>query len=438
MVMMSFSIRFPLDNLKCNAEVKKIRESKDTSPQDKYRKAHDIIREEVMQILNSSTLDKLVLDERLAASDDLIESIMCDTTTWRLPGKFAPPSLPDTCDNVFKVRSLERDVGMCFTLFHRSALMAMKKLEGHYGRDKIFTKGPEAEAMMTIGSYTPPLFAENGLMTIEVNYNLMSGKKPNQSTHLSEPYGGMFWIHSSRVIPKMSSVGYRLYPGKRYTVYLKKDIYVLMEPPYETQCRDYTKAYKQSILQNELIMDLGTPLSQEACLDECVAKQAVVHESCKCWPPVLPFRHENNSAFRDMKWCPTDKEEFCYSEFVKNCLESCPADCLQEHYEVVIKERKNPDPGSLDFDADSLPAEELEKKRIKINMYQPRTLIDIVFTSNEETYHDYYPYMDAISLVVDIAGLFGLFLALSMDYVIDFCEFIRDWVRQRRRVSFIH
>jgi hypothetical protein len=316
--------------------------------------------------------------------------------------------------------------------------MAMKKLKGNYGRDKIVYQDPEALSMMAYGSYTPPLFADNGLMTIKVNYNLMPANFANQSTHLSEPYGGMFWLHSSRVIPKMSTVGYRLYPGKRYTVYLKKDIFRLMKPPYQTKCRNYSEEYESNIVASGRIMDLSTPLSQESCLDECIAKQSVSHEFCKCWPPVLPFRHDNNSEYRDLKWCSSDKEEFCYSEFVKNCSDSCPTDCLQENYEVVIKENKNPEPGALQFEMDSLPADQVEKKKIEMNMFQPETLIDVIFSSNEETYHDHDKDLDAISLVVNIAGLFGLFLALSMDYAIDLFEYIRDLVRKRRRISFIN
>lgn len=166
-------------------------------------------------------------------------------------------------------------------------------------------------AMFSTGFYSPPQFVGNGLLTIKVNYNfepITIGA--NQSTSLDAPYGGKFWIHPNRAIPKMSTIGYQLEPGRHYTVYIRKSIANLMKPPYVTKCRNYTENYGSVIGATTKLIDLAVPMSRDACIDECIAKNAVEnHTHCGCWPPVLPYRKDNQTEkAKTLRFCSEESK----------------------------------------------------------------------------------------------------------------------------------
>ena len=79
----------------------------------------------------------------------------------------------------------------------------------------------------------------------------------------------------------------------------------------------------------------------------------------------------------------------------------------------------------------------MKEKKIyqKYNLDQPETIIDIVFATNEETHHEHSAALNLIDLVVDMAGLFGLFLSLSAVHLIDAYEYLRHKVRNRTQVG---
>ena len=81
--------------------------------------------------------------------------------------------------------------------------------------------------------------------------------------------------------------------------------------------------------------------------------------------------------------------------------------------------------------------EKLREKKIyhKYNLNQPETVIDIVFASNEETHHEHSAALELIDLIVNMAGLFGLFLSLSAVHLIDFYEFLREKIRNRTQIG---
>lgn len=164
--------------------------------------------------------------------------------------------------------------------------------------------------MYALGFYSPPMFPGNGLLTLKINYNLESPRDgSNQSTKLDEPFRGKFWIHSNRIIPKMSTTGYQLFPGKHYTIYLTKSIEHLMEPPYVTKCRNYSREYREK-LPSGVLMDLAIPMSRTACIDECISRMSIENTThCGCWPPVIPFRKDNQTEkMKSVKWCDNQSE----------------------------------------------------------------------------------------------------------------------------------
>ncbi|KAI1298720.1 hypothetical protein HDE_04072 [Halotydeus destructor] len=387
---------------------------------------------------NLSGYRKLPKKVALTSGKQLLESIECDRKTWQAgDGKYEAYSLPDICYNVHKVRTVEK-AGVCFTLFHEASLIAMLKGEKlHTNRNfSDFTIGKDLErqvneeAMDAVGlgstwnSFTH-IFAENTLLTLEVNYNLEPTRRPNQSTALDVPYGGKFWVHSNRIIPKMSTLGFELFPGRKYTLYIQKETTIRMQPPYKTACKDYEQEYR-NLLAHNVTLDLQVPLSQEACVDECIGNEAVRNvQLCGCWPSVLPFRKHNNSLDRmNIKWCADNVD--CYSIFEKRCRKNCPNDCKEEYYEILIKEVPEPNELKMQKRFDETPESKWDRIYRSYNPYQPTTKIQVVFRTSEESVYIHEPAHELISLLVEVAGLLGLFLGLSVVYTFDVYEMIRN------------
>lgn len=420
------------------AEVIKIRSDESLNETEKYHQSNEKIKKEVESKISSLTLKSYFEPAiGLVTSRELIEYIDCNLAFWRKPGRFSHPSIPDSCDNLHKIRLIDKFAGVCFTLFHETVLKALKK-GPRLGLDDFWKQDEGVQEFIATGEMTPKvLYPENGLLRMMVDFNMRAMDKKlnetfvNESTDLSDAYGGKFWVHSNRIVPKLSMTGYTLRPGKHYVFYLKRTIYNLLPPPYVTRCRNYTREYMATVKDP---LTLSTPISREACIDECVVRYSINNKECKCWPTPVPYRRDNQTEKRqESRFCEESKgkDETCYSNFVNTCEDLCSPDCRQDFYEMTIKEKPFPDhlewllikdtKGNFYHEAHM---DDIKAEFDRLNPYHPPTIVDIVFATNEETYHNHYAKINIIDLIVNIAGLLGLFLSLSADASIDLLEFL--------------
>ena len=421
------------------AEVSKIREDASLNETEKYHLSNEKIEKEINSKLTGLTL-KSYFEQAMGivTSQELIEYIECNLGFWRKPGKFSRPSLPDSCDNLFKVRLVDNQAGVCFTLFHETVMKALKK-GPRLGLDDFWKQDEKITEFVNTGEMTPVLYPENGLLHMRIDFNMRAMDErfndtfANESTDLSDAYGGKFWIHSNRVIPKLSMTGYTLRPGKHYVFYIKRTVYNLLPPPFVTGCRNYTHEYLES---EQDPLSLAVPISREACIDECIVRHSVNSKQCSCWPTPVPYRRDNQTEKRqESRFCENTKsgDETCYSNFVGACEVQCAPDCRQDFYEMTIKEKQFPSEQEWMLIRDTKGnfyhegnMEDIKEEVDRINPYHPPTIVDIVFATTEETYHNHYAKINMIDLIVNIAGLLGLFLSLSADASIDFLEFLID------------
>ena len=123
----------------------------------KYKVISDAVRAHFEPLPLTQYFDR---SKKLATSKNLIRAITCDRETWKIPGKFSRPSLPDICDNIYKTRAIDRENGVCITLFHEAGLIAMKD-HGSFldklGRDEIQTEDPQQMRKIS-SSIESPLF----------------------------------------------------------------------------------------------------------------------------------------------------------------------------------------------------------------------------------------------------------------------------------------
>lgn len=444
-----------LSKLEVADQVNKIRSDESLNETEKYLKAHEIISPEVDRKFKDISVNSYFDNSSgIVSSKELIEFIDCYLTLWRKPGKFSKPSILEVCDNLLKVRLIDQTAGVCFTLFHEAILKAIHENPlKRIGIDDFWELDEESKALFAGMDHTPKfLYPENGLLRIKIDFNMRANDPrfnlslANESTDLRDAYGGRFWIHSNRYIPKLSMTGYTLRPGKHYTFYLKRTVYNLLEPPFETRCRNYSKEYREKLLWFPI--DLSIPISRESCIDECIVNQSIIAKNdCNCWPTPIPYRRDNQTSERqNLKFCKAEKghDETCYSNFVPVCEAVCLPDCRQDFYEIMIKERPFIGPSEqqlLDDTKGTLhhlfeDKDDVRKEFDKINPFHPPTVVDIVFATNEETHHNHYPALTIIELIVNVAGLIGLFLSLSADVTIDFLEWIIEKAVQKHKSYF--
>ena len=124
--------------------------SKNSSFSEAYIEKHGIISSAVTDLLRDLPLSEYFNPKTgLVTSKELITYLMCDRQTWNRKdrknlGKY---SLNDTCENVYKIRAIDRSNGICSTLFHDAALEALQKTKigSTFGRDDILSPDPEAQ-----------------------------------------------------------------------------------------------------------------------------------------------------------------------------------------------------------------------------------------------------------------------------------------------------
>lgn len=123
--------------------------SKNSSFEQEYTEKHKLISSAVTDLFKDVPLrDYFDPKTGLVTSNQLITYLMCDRQTWKnSEGKnLARYSLFDTCQNIYKIRAIDQANGLCFTLFHEAALIALQKtgLDSKRGRDEIITPDPES------------------------------------------------------------------------------------------------------------------------------------------------------------------------------------------------------------------------------------------------------------------------------------------------------
>ena len=123
--------------------------AKNASFEEEYADKHKLISSAVTELLKDVPLsDYFDPKNGLVTSKQLITYLMCDQQTWKRSdgSNLARYSLNDTCENIYKIRAIDKANGFCFTLFHDAALEALQKtmIGSKVGRDEILTGDPEA------------------------------------------------------------------------------------------------------------------------------------------------------------------------------------------------------------------------------------------------------------------------------------------------------
>lgn len=98
-----------------------------------------------------------------------------------------------------------------------------------------------------------------------------------------------------------------------------------------------------------------------------------------------------------------------------------------EDYDITLVETVHPDPNWLEFQKLTNPDWDTS--------YNPfESVIEVIYETTEETFNDHKPVLTADLLLVEIAGLLGLFMSWGAINVIDFVEFIHERYCKKKKV----
>ena len=159
-------------------------------------------------------------------------------------------------------------------------------------------------------------------------------------TSLTDSVFGTVTLHDSTAIPDTRIRRYLIFPGYFYQFSITEQLNKLLPPPFDTQCFAYVLNNKPKYSETNYTHPyLDAPLSQQDCLNGCLAKRSI--QTCKCWPPEVPFLlgFDDHPLIDNTKWCDwkqdaiengtTWKQLFlrCFVEHEPFCNAACPRDC---------------------------------------------------------------------------------------------------------------
>ncbi|KAI1287350.1 Cytochrome P450 3A19 [Halotydeus destructor] len=243
-------------------------------------------------------------------------------------------NLCETYDN--QIATFQVAGKKCFTLFHGTDKEEVNKFTANmdYSTAPVILSN-EAH----IGDAEPSQVRLHRKELIRFHINFGS----NDTVALNTQSQATMLIHDNFVVPAMQTKHViQLKPGYYYQIYIQAQETILLEPPFDSRCRNYLEGRKGTNKKLHPILD--TPSSRADCMTGCLGKHTM--NACKCWPPELPYvstfntTHENNLTLCDWKTNRFGKSsslqqpehradfEHCFAQFTEGCSVKCDNDCI--------------------------------------------------------------------------------------------------------------
>ena len=196
-------------------------------------------------------------------------------------------------------------------------------------------------------------------------------------------------FHSAKNLANYESESLRVIQLKKYNLLRYSEVRTrLLPPPYDTNCKNYEPSYMRS-----------------DCIGQCMLKQLVSkcgHQCLGMSEISIVLRDEVLNEYHKMKACNSDESNPVYQCYYRNndkvrnvCDKECRPDCEDVVYKYDIE--------SVDANIDQ------NVLHLKVKHY---------FWGDQVV--QYRPIISFIQLMSDLGGLMGMWLGLSMVFIIDY------------------
>jgi hypothetical protein len=202
------------------------------------------------------------------------------------------------------LESQVKSYGKCFTYFSQQ-----------YSKIKDFS---DFQIKPTLSKILD-LFISFDVFEDALNYNLLFDRVSQTSVYL--------FIHQANTLPSFDpNDAIELEPGKLYDIAFKKSSKMLLKPPYDTDCFDYSKQFTTD-----------SPKSNDQCVRHCHReKSKFSFASCISQVDVIA----NDYALKNQRVesCTTLNAYLFSQRLLNECTKSCKKDCKQIDY--IVNSRK--------------------------------------------------------------------------------------------------
>lgn len=236
---------------------------------------------------------------------------------------------------------------------------------------------------------------------------------------INNPSDDVFiYLHTSQSMPDISlndleMTKSRVFKNKTYGIIYYKYFVNRLEPPYITECYNYTRNRR----------DPEDPLSEFGCIERCKKRYWKNKTHDKCLPIDLVFVMESNDSKEKICNCtvkPCDislnKCQKCeeaespeYKLWTINCENNCRQDCYEEYYQKDMFELK------YDYEVVMWKKFNIDADRVNINT----TIIFLAAKYLEEISYTHVPKMSQFEFFAALGGLFSLWIGASVLTIYD-------------------
>jgi hypothetical protein len=229
--------------------------------------------------------------------EEFIECNLHQPTIWMLNKKWFLPFTE--CSAIQPVlESQVESYGKCFTYFSQQ-----------YSKIKDFSDFQIKPTLSTILS----LFISFNEFEDALNYNLLSNRVSQTSVYL--------FIHQANTLPSFDpNDAIELEPGKQYDIAFKKSSKMLLKPPYDTDCFDYSKKFTTD-----------SPKSSDQCVRHCHREKSKF-SFASCISQVDVIANDYALKNQKVKSCTTLNAYLFSQRLLDECTKSCKKDCKQIDY----------------------------------------------------------------------------------------------------------
>ncbi|GFT25037.1 uncharacterized protein NPIL_490281 [Nephila pilipes] len=218
--------------------------------------------------------------------------------------------------------------------------------------------------------------------------SLMLTLHPEDYINYFELVQAHIFAHDAHSIANPMKDGITLEAGKTYDIFVNQRVTVRLPAPYETNCTDYLKLWKEN-------GGYG-PLTGKTCVEKCKMESMMQSTGCVAHSISYP----NNYTICE------NKNSFPSNMIRQRCLLECSESCREVSY-ILRSEVKS---------------DQSEKCKEDLNCKKKDMFLNFIFNRLELEKFVHKPRYESVEMFSYIGGYMGMWLGISLIALFDFLE----------------